>query len=140
MSLLDKSQQNKNAFLLLKEHNKGFEDEKSKFTSSAVHCCYYSCFQKATYILKVYFEQEYEKINQREGGTHNKQISVFTRQMVNLFSEKINIALVRRALTELRELRHRADYSDGLITETELARAEQHLFNFHSTLKKELSI
>lgn len=140
MSLLIKSKQNHTAFIYLREQGKRSDLPEQKCNSPAVHCCYYSCFQKVVHILKEFFPESYESINLKDKNTHNHAVNHFLGEVRERLTDKTNLSKLRRCLTELRALRVKCDYSDTLITDLELEKAEQYLTTFHQTVLKELSI
>lgn len=135
MSLDIKSEENKQAFLMLKE--KQFfrdDDEKPGFRSPAIHCCYYSCFQKVLYILKEYYPDQYE---QGSKIGHGQQIKTFTN-CIGKVIERTQLFELNTILKELKDLRLRADYHDELSSKEELIKAEERLKSFHDIIRREL--
>lgn len=134
MSLIKKSDENYRAFLLLKERGKFNQDQ--KFHAPAIHCCYYSCFQKAIYILKNYYEDEFKSINSKASNSH----SLFIRAFISCYSNisAISSTQANRYLKQLKTLRQKADYEDDTISESEMEKAEEYLTSFNKLLKKDL--
>lgn len=125
MSLLKKSNENNVAFLLLKER---------EYYTPAVHCCYYSCFQKIISILK-----EFEEINKQRNISHRQQISLFTNNYIRTI-EKNNGTKIHRFMTQLRDLRKKADYEDELISKEQMEKAESYSKQIHRFIAKDLKI
>lgn len=141
MSLLKKSQENKQAFLLLKDRQKGvgfFSDSEDVvgYRSPAIHCCYYSCFQKLLYILKEFYPDSFEE-DPKIG--HGSQIKIFFNCVGREFDSQ-DLFDLRYVIIELKTLRNKVDYKDFLPNDKELSIAENHLNTFHGILKGVLSI
>ena len=129
MPLLEKSHENYKGFILLKER---------AFFAPAVHCCYYSCFQKIIYILKEYYPDEYAKLNVNSSNSHKKQIDGFLNFYFKM--NKNNAAKFKRSVSQLKDLRKRSDYGDEIIGTKELQKAEEYCKQVHSLLHKDLKI
>ncbi|MCB9253012.1 MAG: hypothetical protein H6605_11125 [Flavobacteriales bacterium] len=136
MSLIAKSRENFEAFLLLKEHGATRKDY--NFYAPAIHCCYYSCFQKMVHILKEYFTDEYERVNTKESNSHSLLISTFTDCYSNGFAE--NSSRVNRYLKQLKALRQRSDYGDVMVSEQEMNKASEYLANFNKIIKEDIKL
>ncbi len=141
MSLLIKSQENKKAFLLLKEHQQAdnrYEEVDGQnnvcFRAPAIHCCYYSCFQRLLFILKEYFTEHFEEDPKIGHGT---QIKTFLNCIGGLV-QRTSYFELDTALKELKNLRNTVDYKDDLPTSSQLSKAEDYMIRFHSILKREL--
>ncbi|MCO6488328.1 MAG: hypothetical protein J5I98_07925 [Phaeodactylibacter sp.] len=130
MSLLKKSKENNVAFLLLKER---------EYYTPAVHCCYYSCFQKIISILKEYYPKEFEEMNKQRNISHSQQISLFTNNYIRTI-EKNNGTKIHRFMTQLRDLRKKADYEDELISKEQMEKAESYSKQIHKFIAKDLDI
>jgi len=133
--LLNKSEENKNAFAFLKDR---------KINAPCVHCGYYSCFQKITYILREYFTQEYNDIHKllnerRKGSLHDEYIREFTRQYVKKFDKKEGHNLGRK-LKDLKAFRREADYDDIEIQDDLLDKVEENMNEFHLLVKRRFEL
>lgn len=131
MSLNIKSNQNKMAFDYLNEHN---------LYSPSVHCGYYSCFQKIVYILKHYFEDEYnlissEKVPGGKGNLHGMCIREFINQYKRNFDRR-EASELKNSLMELKSFRIEADYNDKLISDVEIGKVKNLVENFHLLVRR----
>ena len=133
--LLDKSKQNKDAFLYLKDR---------EIVTPCVHCGYYSCFQKVTYILKEFFTPQYDDIHKllkerRKGSMHDEYIREFTRQYIKNFGKEEGHDLGSK-LRDLKAFRREADYDDGELQEGIIEKVEERMNEFHKLVKRNFSI
>lgn len=134
MSLLSKSHDNYCTFLLLKGHG---ETENANFYTAAVHCAYYSCYQKLLYILQVYYEDRYDAVNVSGSGSHKQMIGEFVSCMYYSFKEhKQEITQLNRFLTDLKTFRHKSDYKEDLISSGDIERVHSRLEDIRRIVKK----
>lgn len=136
MSLITKSYENHQAFLLLREHGANRKD--CNFYAPAIHCCYYSCFQKMVHILKEYFTDEYKRVNTKESNSHSLLIRTFTDCYSNNFIE--NSSLINRYLKQLKILRQKSDYEDIMISEQEMDKASEYLAKINKIIKEDIQL
>jgi len=130
MSLLVKSEHNWEAALFLESHKK---------LSPAVHCCYYSCYQKIIYVLKEYFTEEYERIEE-DKGSHRRTISTFLRCLREKdVTTKEGNTDFKRSMNALKAFRMASDYEDSLIDQREFDEVKKNWELFHTTFEKEIS-
>ena len=133
--LLDKSEHNFKAFLLLKEH---------KYLTPCVHCGYYSCFQKVVYILENYFPDEYRQIsearrNRSKGNLHKECIEEFVHQ----FRKRANAGSAKKLhdfLIELKSYRIEADYNSEPVTSDRIEEVGLIVEEFRRLVKTNLHI
>ncbi|MEM9886246.1 MAG: hypothetical protein AAF849_10160 [Bacteroidota bacterium] len=110
--MLDKSEQNKTAFLYLFDKN---------VYAATAHCAYYSCIQKIIYILSEYYTNEYnEGLEQIKGG-HGNTHKFYIEEIHRWISKDKNVDRrtandFRKWLKNLRAFRIEADYRDIEIT------------------------
>lgn len=141
MSLLIKSEQNNKAFIHLRDFGKNSEIPENQCHSPAVHCCYYSCLQKASYILKEFFPERYESIDLKDRSTHNHVVSHIVNALGKMkLDDKRSLNTINDCLVQLKTLRIKCDYSEDLIDDSELNKAGELLDNFHQTISKELNL
>ncbi len=135
--LLKKSEQNKLAFSYLKD---------KEVFAAIVHCGYYSCFQKVSHILKVYYPNELESIQQqlqerRKGSIHKEYIEEFIRQFRRSFDkENAKAAELHSNLNQLKAFRIEADYNETEVTIEIVNKVESYMNNFHRVTKKNFQI
>lgn len=134
--ILKKSEQNYNAFILLKDAEYGIP---------SVHCAYYSCFQKLLYTFIEYFPEEYEHINKeiegkRLGSLHKHIPKEFFAQLLVSKIDKRDVRDMKDELTNLYSLRIESDYKETEITETKLNAVDKSVNNFRRIFKKHLHI
>ena len=89
--------------------------DKEQFAPS-VHCGYYSCFQKITYLLSEYYPDALKTIEedgagQKKGNLHNKTIQLFRKIHETVF-DRAEAREVGRDLNDLKALRIKADYKN----------------------------
>jgi hypothetical protein len=134
MSLLHKSHDNYSAFLLLKERG---VTKSTNYYTAAVHCAYYSCYQKLIYIFKEYYAKRYDELNERTSGSHNLFIGECVGCLTNTFKEKKrDITKLTRFLKQLKAIRKKSDYEDELISKDDIEKVQQYLEAFSRIIKE----
>jgi hypothetical protein len=134
MSLLRKSHDNYCTFILLKEHG---VTEHANYHTAAVHCAYYACYQKLIYIFKEYYEKRYTELNERTSGSHNLFIGECVGCLTNTFKKKArDLAKVNRLLKQLKAIRQKSDYEDGIISKDDIEKVQQYLETFSKIIKE----
>ncbi len=133
--LLEKSEQNRLAF--------GYLKDKEVF-AAIIHCGYYSCFQKVSYILKEYYTKEWDLIHfqlqeRRKGSMHKECIREFVRQFRANFGSE-DAAELDNHLKQLKALRIEADYDETEVTPTMVDKAEKYMNNFHLLTKQNFKV
>jgi hypothetical protein len=126
--ILSKSEQNYNAFILLKEADYG---------TPSVHCAYYSCFQRLLHTFKEYYPEEYAHVNQeiegkRLGSLHKHIPKEFFSQLLVSKIDKRDVRNMKDDLTNLYNLRIESDYKETEITETKLESVDKSVNNIGS--------
>lgn len=125
MSLLSKSHDNYCTFLLLKERG---VTENADFHTAAVHCAYYSCYQKLIFILKEHYTDRYAALNERTSGSHNLFIGECVGCLTRTFKKKArDITKVNRQLKQLKAIRQMSDYEDEKVSTDDIEKVRQYL-------------
>lgn len=130
MSLLKKSEQNRIAVIRLKE----FE-----LYAPAIHCCYYSCFQKIIFILKDYFEDRYSQFNKQDKDSHVSILTIF-KDCYQDHIDKDNALQIIRRIKQLKVLRKRSDYDDEMITKEIMEKADEYAKEILELIKQDTTI
>jgi uncharacterized protein (UPF0332 family) len=130
MSLLKKSEQNSLAVIRLKE----FE-----LYAPAIHCCYYSCFQKIIFILKNYFEDRYSQFKKHEKDSHVSVITIF-KDCYQDNIDKDNALQIIRRIKQLKVLRKRSDYDEEMITKEIMEEADKYAKEILKLIKQDTTI
>lgn len=129
--MLEKSNQNYEAFVHLKERNCGIP---------SVHCAYYSCFQKMMYAFKDYFPDEFSRVNLemkgRRGTLHKTYAKEFFGELSGIDIKRDDVRKMKNNLQNLYNLRLEADYGETEITENKLTSVEQSLTEFRRIFKQ----
>ncbi|MCI4648921.1 hypothetical protein [Phaeodactylibacter sp.] len=134
MSLLSKSHDNYCTFLLLTEHG---ETENANFHTAAVHCAYYSCYQKLIFILKEHYTNRYAELNTRTSGTHNLFISECVGCLAGTFKKRArDITKINRQLKQLKAIRQKSDYEDEKVSIADIEKVKQYLEAFRRIIKE----
>lgn len=135
--LLEKSKENHEAFIRLKEH---------QLLSPAVHCGYYSCIQKIMYILKEHYTEEYnaemkQYASRQKGNLHKMNIDLFCAQFQQTFKESsYEVREMKHKFKELKSLRLASDYEEQKITVEQIKKVDEYTNKIHGLIKKYMNI
>jgi hypothetical protein len=115
-----------------------------KLLAPAVHCGYYSCFQKIDYILKEFYTEERNQLHLRvlggKGNMHGNTIKEFIRLFrKGKFDDQASLEL-DDMLKELKEFRKKSDYDDEEITEAQIEKVKQYVTKIHRLIKKHMQV
>lgn len=109
----------------------------------AVHCGYYSCFQKIDYILIEHYTEQRKQIHEnlrgRRGNLHGDTIKEFISWFKQDFDRKEGLEL-SDMLIELKEFRRKSDYDDEEITEDQVRKVKQYVEKIHRLIKKHMQV
>ncbi len=134
--LLDKSEENKTAFVQL--------NGQGLLTAPLFHLGYYSCYQKITHILMTEYKDEYEELSQitrggGKGNNHGRVIDLFARKILQKI-DKLKAQELKTKLTNLKSYRIEADYENKPIDKSKITKVEDYLNEFHRLAKRHYSI
>jgi Ran GTPase-activating protein (RanGAP) involved in mRNA processing and transport len=114
-----------------------------KLLAPAVHCGYYSCFQKIDYVLKEFYTDERDQLHQKvlggKGNLHGNTIKEFTSLFRRKFDRSEGFEL-DDMLKELKEFRKKSDYDDEEITEVQIEKVKQYVTKIHRLIKKHMQV
>lgn len=134
MSLLQKSYDNYCAFTLLKE--RGVTKNENYYTA-AVHCAYYSCYQKVIYILQEFYEDRYAAVGISGSGSHKQLITEFVGCLYSSFKgHRKDITQLNRYLTDLKVFRHKSDYQTDIISSNDIGIVQDYLEEIRRIIKE----
>jgi len=127
--LLEKSNQNRIAIDLLLDKN---------LLAPAIHCGYYSCFQRIVYVLKEYYPEDLERIETevkgRRGNLHGNCFKEFSSRFRREFDKKSSFE-IDDLLKQLKGFRQKSDYNDEEITENEVKKVKEYVAKVHYLIR-----
>ncbi len=108
----------------------------ANYYTAAVHCAYYSCYQKVIYILQEYYKDRYAAVGISGSGSHKQLITEFVGCLYRSFKEhKKEITLLNRYLADLKTFRHKSDYKADVISSDDMTIVQGHLEEIRRIIK-----
>lgn len=100
-----------------------------QYYNSSIHCAYYSCFQLLKHIvINILKENDYDTNVAAMGqGSHVYTINRVSNDIASKIEVYKKFRWLHREIFDLKDIRHKADYSLDLITESESRKAIQGL-------------
>ena len=127
--LSDKSMQNFAAFGLYSD----------KFHAPAVHCAYYSCFQKLCAYLKEEQPEGYAVVEERWKDGRGKHGGIIDLASITLRAfDRDDAKTIKTKLTELKNFRVISDYHDEEVTKADVQKVKDLLSGINQILKRRL--
>ncbi len=132
--LLKKSDQNR--------HATDFLIDKMLY-APAIHCGYYSCFQKIVYILIDYYPDDYDFIQQqikerRKGSLHGSCIKAFIGRF-RPFDRRDALDL-DTMLNDLKGFRINSDYNDDEVKPADANKVKEIVDKTHFLIKRHMKV
>ena len=122
------------------ENFAAFDLYSDKFCAPAIHCAYYSCFQKLSAYLKAEQPEGYDAICIRwqdgKGSLHSGILGLASDTLRAI--DKDDAKSLKTMLTDLKTFRVKSDYLDEEVTKDDVGDAKKFLTKINLILKRHL--
>lgn len=115
-----------------------FDLYSDKFHAPAIHCAYYSCFQKLSAYLKVEqpdgYDTVYSRWEEKKGSIHGGLLALASNTLRTI--DRDDAKTFKTMLTDLKTFRVKSDYFDEEVTKGDVEDAKKLLTRINQILKR----